>query len=221
MDAKEHFGFISKRYDSQRRMFIPRFDEFYNAAAAALSANTDSPRAIDLGAGTGIMAQKVLEKFPKAKIKLLDVSDEMLEVAKKRFSGMDNVEYEIDYFSAFGGEKIYDIVVSALAIHHISDAEKIALYGKIFKSLKDGGIFVNAEQVLCETEGELKAAAEAREAILKTRLLTEDAEVARNRGKLDKCATASAQLKWLLEAGFECAECTFRHLDFAVLVAKK
>jgi len=41
----------------------------------------------------------------------------------------------------------WDAVVSALAVHHLDDAGKRALFGRLHAALTPGGVFVNAEQV--------------------------------------------------------------------------
>jgi len=221
MDAKAQFGLISKNYDSQRRMFVPRFDEFYGAAAGCVSPNSKELRGADIGAGTGILAQKILEIFPNAKIRLSDISSEMLDVAKKRFAGRANIEFEIENFADFGGTNEFDFVASALAVHHIPDGEKFDLYRRIFKALKNGGTFVNAEQVLCESPEKIAEAKAERDKIIDENLSAKDAQIARNRLALDKCATASAQLEMLKQIGFEDVRIVFKHLDFAVIAAKK
>jgi cyclopropane fatty-acyl-phospholipid synthase-like methyltransferase len=42
----------------------------------------------------------------------------------------------------------FDAIVSALAIHHLEDAEKRSLFARIHERLRPGGVFVNAEQVV-------------------------------------------------------------------------
>jgi len=41
----------------------------------------------------------------------------------------------------------WDAVVSALAVHHLDDPAKRALFGRLHTALAPGGLFVNAEQV--------------------------------------------------------------------------
>jgi len=41
----------------------------------------------------------------------------------------------------------WDAIVSALAIHHLADEDKWALFARVHASLRDRGVFVNAEQV--------------------------------------------------------------------------
>lgn len=142
--AESQFSKISAQYDAQRKFMIPRFDDFY--AAASDFTLPPSAQVIDLGAGTGILSARVLEKNPTAQIELLDVSEKMLEQARLRLAGA-NVKYTLSDFASWNPQpRSFDAVISALAIHHIPDAEKIALYKKIFGAMKDGGIFVNANR---------------------------------------------------------------------------
>ena len=220
MDAKEQFSKISAQYDSQRRNLIPKFDEFYGAAVGALSL-PPSANVADLGAGTGIMAAQVLRRFPDAHCELVDVSDKMLALAKKRFADFAGFSFTLSDFDSWQPRGGYDAVVSALAIHHIGDGAKKSLYRKIFESLKDGGMFVNAEQVLGATPEETRANSDARLAIVEKFMTADEAAVALERLKLDKCATVADNLGMLADAGFSECKCVFTHLDFAVLAAKK
>ena len=220
MDAKEQFSKISAKYDSQRRKLIPKFDEFYGAAVDALNLST-AAKVADLGAGTGIMAEQVLRRFPDANFELVDVSDKMLELAKERFADFAEFSFVLSDFDSWKPRGRYDAVVSALAIHHIDDGAKKSLYRKIFESLEDGGMFVNAEQILGATPEEIKENSDARLAIVEKFTTADEAAVALERLKLDKCATVAENLAMLAEAGFSECKCVFKHLDFAVIAAKK
>jgi tRNA (cmo5U34)-methyltransferase len=112
----------------------------------------------------------------------------------------------------------FNAVVSALAIHHLSDEDKRALYARIHNVLSPGGIFINAEQV-AGTSGRLQDLFEATHLDHARRLGSSDAEVnnAIERMSYDRCATVSDQLVWLNEAGYEDVECFFRWFRFAVI----
>lgn len=220
MDANEQFSKISSKYDSQRSKLIPKFDQFYGAAVAVLDI-ADGALVADIGAGTGILAEKVRDKFPSARLRLVDISEEMLGVERERFCGAENVDFILSDFASWRPDGVFDAVVSALAIHHVCDAEKISLYKKIFDCLSPRGVFVNAEQVLGSTVGEIENNAAAREQIVREHMSEEEGAVALERLKLDRCATVESQLQWLADMGFSEVKCVFSHLDFAVLVAKK
>jgi tRNA (cmo5U34)-methyltransferase len=116
----------------------------------------------------------------------------------------------------------FDAVVSALAIHHLDDDGKRALFARVRDALPPGGVFVNAEQVagphpcfdrLYHAWHEASARAAG----------TDDAEWASylERKRHDRPADAEHQLRWLREAGFDAADCLFKDHRFAVLVARR
>ena len=111
--------------------------------------------------------------------------------------------------------------LSALAIHHIENPQKQALYNNIYASIKDGSIFVNAEQILGKDEFEIKRNARAREDLILKYMTLQEAEVARTRLKCDGCTTILGNIKMLQNAGFKKCKCVFEFLDFAVICAEK
>lgn len=223
MDIKEQFDHISEKYDSQRRVFIPCFDDFYDIAAESVRLECSAPKILDLGAGTGIFSQKVLEKYPSASITLLDLSEKMLEFARARFRNSPNVEICTGDFTSYeipAGK--YDAIVSSLAIHHLQDAEKIGLYKRIYHALSPGGVFVNAEQVLADNPyHEAVYAARWREIVESAGLEKDEIDAAYQRVKLDACSTLGLQLQWLKETGFRYVDCPYKYYDFAVMCAVK
>jgi len=113
----------------------------------------------------------------------------------------------------------FDAVVSALAIHHLPDAEKRDLFRRARAVLRPGGVFVDAEQILAPTpwleerqDREWEAGARRRGA--------DDAELAASRQRMtaDRCSPVEDQLAWLRDAGFAPVDCPYRSFRFAVLV---
>ena len=49
-DIEEQFNLIAKKYDENRRKFIPCFDDYYESTTKLILSNIDSPkRVLDLG----------------------------------------------------------------------------------------------------------------------------------------------------------------------------
>ena len=73
-------------YDISRRRLIPCYDLFYGAAAelALRTVKEKNPSILDIGAGTGLLSEHVLQNFPNAVLTLLDESSEMLSKAQVR-----------------------------------------------------------------------------------------------------------------------------------------
>ena len=122
---ERQFNLVAEEYDRNRKKFIPCFDAYYVDATAFAASSIKTPsRIFDLGSGTGLLAQFWYRHFPDAEYVLVNIADEMLSVARKRFSSAGNVSCEImDYKSRIPSGNC-DAVISALSIHRLEDIEK-------------------------------------------------------------------------------------------------
>jgi tRNA (cmo5U34)-methyltransferase len=216
------FDAHADRYDSLRRRLIPPYDAFYGTAVSALGLipRPGGPRRIlDLGAGTGLLARHVLDAYPDAELTLLDGAPAMLDQARDALG--DRHSYVVgDLSDPLPGDG-YCAVVSALAIHHLDDAGKQALFARVHDALAPGGLFVNAEQVTGPSP--LFDDLYARWHEQQSRALgasDEDWAGAEERMAHDRCSDVESQLTWLRAAGFGDADCLFKDHRFAVLVAR-
>lgn len=204
-------------YDAERCRLVPCFEDFYGTAGELVArAGAESPRILDLGAGTGILSSAIVARVPGAKLHLLDASEEMLRRAATRLAAWEP-QLTIQSLENDLPPGPFDAIVSALAIHHLSDADKRALYARILSALSPGGIFINAEQVSGRST-RLQGLFESVHLDRARSLGSSEDEIARavQRMSHDQCATAAEQITWLDEIGFVDAECFFRSFRFAV-----
>ena len=76
----------------------------------------------------------------------------MLEAARKRFHGDENVQViEDNLDDRLPDLGQFDVIVSSFAIHHCSDARKKELYSEVYAALTPGGDFCNLEHVAAAT----------------------------------------------------------------------
>lgn len=221
-DIAQQFDENAKKYDSQRRKLIPCFNDFYSVPLSMIHAATSNPTVLDVGAGTGLFSSLILDKYPEANITLIDLSEKMMEEAKKRFVHSPNIKYVVSDYTNYEFEHKFDFVISSLSIHHLTDAEKRNMYKRINNLLKDGGVFLNADQVLGETEFLEKLYRSDWESKVDNSGLTkEEIDAAYERTKLDKMSTLNDQLIWLKESGFRDVDCLYKYFNFVVLFGQK
>ncbi len=221
-EVRTRFNDHASEYDQHRRRMIPCFDDFYSLAAAMVRTAKEEPEILDMGAGTGILASYVRERLPGAHITMIDFSEKMLEISRKRFAGDASISYIVDDFTQHAYQRKYDAVVSSLAIHHLTGDEKMRLYRDIYRILNNGGIFVNADQVLGHTVNiEAMYKSEWESYVKKSGLSAEELELAFERAKLDRMSTLEDQLGWLREAGFQDVDCVYKYYNFVVLYGTK
>ena len=220
---RESFDAIESDYDAQRRWIIPDFEGFYAAAVRAAGARCEDPAILDIGAGTGLLSAMLLEAYPGATLTLMDVSEKMLDVARRRFSGRERTRFiSADYRDRdLGGP--FDIICSALSIHHLETGEKQELYRRTFAALGEGGVFVNADEVAGETDRIHRENLASWDAFLLEGPLgkTEARAIMERRERLDRMEKLSVQLGWLKEMGFDGVQATYRNGCFVVFTGRK
>lgn len=224
MSIKKGFDEGAKDYDSARKQLIPCFDDFYGTAVDLISFDeTDNLKILDLGAGTGLFSSLVSQRYPDAEFTLYDLSTAMLEEAKTRFeTGNVKVNYvSKDYYAEpIDGE--YDLIISALSIHHLTDNEKEALFRKIYASLKPNGLFINADQVLGESNNIEQTYRNVWLKQVKENGVSESSLAsALERMKEDKMSTLIDQLIWLKKANFKEVDCWYKNYSFVVYSGRK
>lgn len=218
------FNEVAHAYDQQRRRLIPCFDDFYQIGThMAISAvKSQTPKVLDLGAGTGLFSSLILHKYPEAEVTLMDISDQMLEKAGNRLSGYAHVQYVLDDYTNYEAPGTYDVIISALSIHHLTDTEKQRLYRNSFLNLKVDGVFVNADQVLGHTPFIDEIYKQDWKAKVESSDLTEDEIMsAYERTKLDRMAPLSDQLQMLRESGYSEVDCIYKYYNFVVMYGRK
>lgn len=94
--------------------------------------------ALEIGCGTGAFA-RLLAKRSKRVI-ALDLSSEMIRVARSRSGDFDNLEFELaDAMTWNFPESKFDFICSIATLHHLQQRE---LFVKMKHALKAGGVLV-------------------------------------------------------------------------------
>jgi len=216
------FDQTAATYDAARAKLIPPYERFYSTAVELLPFDREAEiRALDLGAGTGLLSAFVREQFPNARLQLVDMTESMLDRARQRL-GSERVEYVISDYGAQPMSGEWDAIVSALSIHHLTDEAKRGLFPRIYTALVPGGVFVNAEQVAGPTPELTRRYHQQWLAQIRERGATEqEIAEAEYRMQTDFCSSVEDQLQWMREGGFADADCWFKEGRFAVLAGSR
>lgn len=151
--VRSHLRLEIEEYDATIRRWIPGYETMIATAARAV-AEMAPQRVIDLGTGTGALAEAILEYSSVGSVELVDIDPEMLSKAADRTArfGARAVPSLRSFDEPFGA---CDAFSASLSLHHIPTMEaKRRLFARAFEALRPGGVLVNADATMPEDESE-------------------------------------------------------------------
>lgn len=182
-------------YLALMREEVPDYERLQDETAAA--AGTDAGRLLELGTGTGETALRVLARHPRATLIGLDASADMLARARARLP-TDRVDLRTGDLAGPLPDGPFDVVFSALAVHHLDGAGKADLYRRVAAVLAPGGRLVVGDVVVPEDPADAVTPID---------------------GEYDTPSSVDEQLAWLEAAGL-LPRVVWARGDLAVLVAE-
>lgn len=130
--AEEGYDLYAGFYDQT----TAHLDSFERYDLLEMLKGVKGMKVLDLGCGTGRMTKKLLELG--AEVVGVDVSEEMLNVARKKCRGAEFVLG--DSANLPFGEGEFDLVVASFLIVHLKGLEKS--FDEVYRVLKPGGVFI-------------------------------------------------------------------------------
>ena len=93
---------------------------------------------LEIGCGTGEYTKKVAEKLPQADISALDISKNIVQLAKKKCKGCKNVSFKVgSAYNTGYKDSSFDVIFGFYVLHHL----EIPKFRKeMDRVLKPGGI---------------------------------------------------------------------------------
>jgi tRNA (cmo5U34)-methyltransferase len=189
------FRFDPATYADLMRAEVPAYGRLQQEVARATSELAVSS-VLDLGTGTGETLAAVLAQHPGAIAVGVDENEAMLGAARRRLAGVPVVLRVADLTDPLPSGP-FDLVVSALAIHHLDGPDKAGLFARIACVLRPGGRFVLGDVVIPVDRA--------------------DVVIPVTDGH-DRPSTLADQLHWLGDAGFDAATTWSEH-DLVVVRA--
>jgi tRNA threonylcarbamoyl adenosine modification protein (Sua5/YciO/YrdC/YwlC family) len=137
------YHFDPDTYLDMIRSDVPLYDTFQDELVRA--SGEGARRILELGTGTGETARRLLEHHPQASLVGIDVSGEMLEVARAALG--ERADLRVGRLEEPLPSGRFDLVASALCVHHLEGASKADLFRRVAEALAPGGRFVLADIV--------------------------------------------------------------------------
>jgi tRNA threonylcarbamoyl adenosine modification protein (Sua5/YciO/YrdC/YwlC family) len=187
------FHFDPDTYEREIRSEVADYDRLQDELLAA--SGSGARRILELGSGTGTTTLRLLERHPQASLVGIDVSDAMLGAARERLPA-ERVELRVGRAQDELPPGPFDLVASALCVHHLDAQEKAQLFRRLRSALAPGGRVVIADVVV---------PADRRQA-----------RVPLTPG-YDKPSSVADQLHWMAVAGLE-PQLVWEEGDLAVFV---
>jgi tRNA (cmo5U34)-methyltransferase len=220
MSVATHLGIRLRDYDAMIRTFIPNYEEMLDEAASALHLmRRRSPVIVELGIGSGALAERCVAVSPRARVIGLDVDADILALARRRL-GPRLTTHSGDFLAA--QLPACDVFVSSFALHHVrTRARKAGIYRRCFRALRPGGLFVIADCCLATDRRQRGRDREAWRAHLERTYRPARAEgFLRAWANEDVYFPLADEIDLLERAGFS-VDVRWRHRAFAVLVGAK
>ena len=174
---------------------VPSYPDL-QAQTAAAAKDVPALTILELGIGTGETAKRVLAAHPNARLTAIDASEKMIERARRV---VPQVDLRLARLEDPLPDGPFDLVVSALAVHHLDGPGKQDLFGRVAGVLAPGGTFVLADVVVPEREEDVVTPID---------------------GVYDRPDRLDDQLAWLRAAGLT-AETVWSYKDLAVIRATR
>lgn len=219
--VRSHLRLEIDAYDEAIRQFIPGYEEGLNRIAGEVAAIRPA-LVLDLGTGTGALAEAMLEHESVGAVEAIDVDPEMLDRARTRLVRFGaRVRFRECSFEA--PLPACDAVAACLALHHIPAMQrKRTLYKHIFRALRPGGVFVTTDVAMTADPEERERCYRIWTAHLVSRGIDEQ----RAREHFDEWSSEDTyfpveeELAAMRETGFV-AECTWQDPPNTLLVGRR
>lgn len=232
-------GKIGEGYDLLV-LAIPYFKEFENSVGKTIKNRlSGSARKIinvlEIGCGTGKTTEIILKSCPKIKIVAVDNEPVMLKQAKsnlKNYIRKGRVKLinkdALDFLKGLP-DNSYDIFASALTLHNFNKAYRRKLLAEVYRTLRKGGFFVNADRYASDNKNKFKKALEWQIRQYKEKFSKIDRHdlieewIAHE--KLDKKPSVimkeKVSINQMKAIGFKNMKIIYRKTNHAILVAEK
>jgi tRNA (cmo5U34)-methyltransferase len=210
----DHKIFDGENYDHLIGNIIPYYPILLRTAVQYLPAGAKN--ILELGCGTGILTEKILDACPHAEVTGVDIAADMLDKARAKPSLKKARFVRGDIRDAWP-EEHYDAIITTLCLHHLSKNEWLHIGQRASRVLAPEGRFICGDIFRTDHEWENRLLVESWQRSMLEGNVSEDiiaemtAQYIRNAPKISTIPEFRNQLT---KAGFSC---TFAPLSMSIV----
>ena len=220
--TSNHFSGQTPNYENLMERLVPQYRKQHEIIYELLPETSEKKlRVLDLGCGSGVLSQLVLEKLPNAFVVGYDFTPKMFQAYEKNLS-----EYRGRYELILGDYLIdpigsnYDIVIAGLTLQHLTWGERKDFYKLVYSILSPTGSFILNDIIIDEDWDTRKVQYKSWLKFIAANGEDPEFWLDKHLSK-DYPITLADHFQWLEEAGFSKTDCYWRYHNFAITMAVK
>ncbi|MFT4039567.1 MAG: class I SAM-dependent methyltransferase [Thermomicrobiales bacterium] len=143
-----------RRYDTQQTAYLPDREERFTAMLDVLGALLPEEFvALDLACGPGSISQRLLDRFPRARVVAVDMDPVLLAMGMGALGDYDGrlrwitADLNDPGWIAELGEPSFDAVLSTTSLQWLQVEPLVRLYNTLGKLVREDGVFMNGDNL--------------------------------------------------------------------------
>jgi SAM-dependent methyltransferase len=143
-----------RRWDEQQQSYLPYREWRFRTMLDVLEATVgSSSRVLDLGSGPGSLSQRVLDRFPRARVIAVDYDPVVLRIGQGALGSYGGRLRWVD--AKIGGPRWtdelpagkYDAAVSTTALHWLPPSRLRKVYRDLGRLIRPNGVVMNGDRL--------------------------------------------------------------------------
>lgn len=147
MDKDNKSAFSSNEYDTNISITLPYYEEMYNQIIDLVhTIKPDIISWLDVGCGTGKMAELALKTFNIDRLVLCDNSAAMLKQAHRKLCDFTSKTEFINIpVQELSETNAFDVITAIQVNHYLNKSDRMISLANCYNALKPGGLFITFE----------------------------------------------------------------------------
>ena len=138
-------AFSPEKYDKNIVATLPYYEEYFKQIIEIVYTAFHMPIAwLDIGCGTGKMADMAIRNLQVENMVCCDNSPQMLKIAKERICSL-KVDFRETLIQNLQYDSDFDVITAILITHYLKHEERIASITNCYNAIKENGLFFTVE----------------------------------------------------------------------------